>query len=164
MGKFLSDPARCKATQISQQLRIVELVGEASEVGAELEGVSAAEPGQSRRGEQQHVYLRPRDHGSDHRDACRATDAADGGTCQSADARVLSVDAAQSLRLTATAVIVWWPQAQVAALLARNAEFESRPSWFDLFQPPAGTLKLLDDTLRARPPDTEPRGKKKKVA
>jgi len=56
------------------------------------------------------------------------------------------------------------PQAQVAALLARNAEFESRPSWFDLFQPPAGTLKLLDDTLRARPPDTEPRGKKKKVA
>jgi hypothetical protein len=52
----------------------------------------------------------------------------------------------------------------VAALLARNAEFESRPSWFDLFQPPAGTLKLLDDTLRARPPDIEPRGKKKKVA
>ena len=61
--------------------------------------------------------------------------------------------AAQSLRLTATAVIVWWPQAKVAALLARNAKFESRPSWFDLFQPPAGTLKLLDDTLRARPPD-----------
>ena len=55
MGKFLSDPARCKATQIGQQLRIVELVGEASEVGAELEGVSAPEPGQSRRGAQQHV-------------------------------------------------------------------------------------------------------------